>query len=230
MRSILFIALLLVYFMANGQQKNAQNLMATTKEELQKLWNDMQEAAVKKDRKTLEGFYADEFVFIHANGQEDNKERRISSTLSISDYKPAPMPSFEELFVYDNVAVLRAKGPVRGTTIYVKKNGNWQLMQIQSTPLPPERKTIALDAKTVQQYVGKYEQAPGVFTMITFENDTLRAKGMNRPQVPILPLSDSLFYVKDNVGEFTFYKDDKGVVTHYILRVNGREIKGVKVE
>jgi len=66
--------------------------------------------------------------------------------------------------------------------------------------------------------------------MITFENDTLRAKGMNRPQVPILPLSDSLFYVKDNVGEFTFYKDDKGVVTHYILRVNGREIKGVKVE
>jgi hypothetical protein len=27
--------------------------------------------------------------------------------------------------------------------------------------------------------------------------------------------------VKDNVGEFTFYKDEKGVVTHYILRVSG---------
>ena len=66
--------------------------------------------------------------------------------------------------------------------------------------------------------------------MISFENDTLRAKGANRPQVAILPLSDTVFVVKDNVGEFTFYKDDKGQVTHYILRVNGREIKGAKVE
>jgi len=198
--------------------------------ELQKLWNDMQDASVNKDRKALERFYADEFIFIHARGQEDNKQQRIGNILSTADYVRAPMPSFEELYVYGDVAVLRAKGATRGTSIFVRKNGQWQLVQVQSTDVPQGRQTVKLDQKILQQYVGKYEQAPGVFTMITFENDTLRAKGANRPQIPILPLSDTLFYVKDNIGEFTFYKDDRGKVTHYILRVNGREIKGTKVE
>jgi Domain of unknown function (DUF4440)/Domain of unknown function (DUF3471) len=198
--------------------------------ELQKLWNDMQDAAVNKDRKALESFYADEFIFIHSSGQEDNKLQRINSILSVTDYVRAPMPSFDELYVYGDVAVLRAKGAGRGTTIFVKKMGQWQIAQVQSTAMPPGRKTVTLDPKILRQYVGKYEQAPGVFTMITFENDTLRAKGATRPQIPILPLSDTLFYVKDNVGEFTFYKNDKNEVTHYVLRVNGREIRGTKVE
>jgi hypothetical protein len=34
------------------------------------------------------------------------------------------MPSFDELYVYGNVAVLRAKGMARGTTIYSKRMGN----------------------------------------------------------------------------------------------------------
>jgi hypothetical protein len=87
-----------------------------------------------------------------------------------------------------------------------------------------------LDPETLQQYVGRYNQAPGVFTMITFENDTLQAKGANRQQIAILPPSDSVFSVKDNAGEFAFYKDGNNQVTHYILRVPGREINGRKVE
>jgi len=140
------------------------------------------------------------------------------------------MPSFDDLYVYDNVAVLRVKGAIRGTTIYSKKNGQWEVVQVQSTSLPPAPKTVTVDANTLQQYAGKYEQPPGVFTMITLEGDTLKAKGMNRPAVQILPLSETVFQVKDNIGVFTFYKDANGTVTHYILRVNEREIKGTKVE
>ncbi len=230
MRISFFSFFVLLNTLAYSQSTTTSNSTSNVKNELEKLWNNMQDAAVKKDRKALEHFYADEFLFIHSTGQEDNKQRRIANILSINDYKPAPMPTFDELYVYGDVAVQRAKGMVRGTTIYAKKNGDWQVVQIQSTALPPERKIIKLDSKTLQQYVGKYEQAPGVFTLISFENDTLRAKGANRPQVAILPLSDNVFAVKDNVGEFTFYKDDQGRVTHYILRVSGREIKGTKVE
>jgi len=230
MRIFFFIVLLFINLLTFSQQTTDPGTLVKVKAELQKLWNDMQDAALKKDRKALESFHADEFVFIHSSGQEDDKQRRINSLMNISDYVIAPMPSFDELFVYGNVAVLRAKGMNRGTTIYAKKNGQWQVVQVQSTALPPERKSVKIDSKIAQQYAGKYEQGPGVFTLITFENDTLRAKGMNRPQVAIIPLSETQFYVKDNAGEFTFYKDDKGNVTHYFLRVNGREIKGTKVE
>jgi len=230
MRNSFFSFFVLLNTLAYSQSATSPNSTNKVKNELETLWNNMQDAAVKKNRKALESFYADEFLFIHSSGQEDNKQRRIDAILSVNDYKPAPMPSFDELYVYGDVAILRAKAANRGTTIYAKKNGEWQVVQVQSTALPPARNTVKLDPKTVQQYVGKYEQAPGVFTMISFENDTLRAKGANRPQVAILPLSDNVFAVKDNIGEFTFYKDDKGQVTHYILRVSGREIKGTKVE
>src|SRR6185436_17062964 len=230
MRISFFSFFVLLNTLVYSQSATSPNNTNKVKNELETLWNNMQDAAVKKDRKALESFYADEFLFIHSSGQEDNKQRRIDAILSVNDYKPAPMPSFDELYVYGDVAILRAKAANRGTTIYAKKNGEWQVVQVQSTALPPARNTVKLDPKTVQQYVGKYEQAPGVFTMISFENDTLRAKGANRPQVAILPLSDNVFAVKDNIGEFTFYKDDKGQVTHYILRVSGREIKGTKVE
>ena len=230
MRTSFLLFCLLLNNLVHGQPATNRSINDKVTAELQKLWNDMQDAAVKKDRKALESFFTDEFIFIHSSGQEDNKQQRINNILSVADYVRAPMPSFDELFVYGDVAVLRAKGASRGTTIFVKKNGRWQIAQVQSTNVPPARKTVTLDPKILQQYVGKYEQAPGVFTLITFENDTLRAKGATRPQIPILPLSDTLFYVKDNVGEFTFYKNDKNEVTHYILRVNGREIKGTKVE
>jgi len=230
MRINFFIFFILSNILTYSQSALDPNKTANTKQELEKLWINMQDASVKKDRKSLESFYADEFLFIHSSGQEDNKQRRIDAILSVNDYKPAPMPSFEELYVYGDVAILRAKAANRGTTIFAKKNGSWQVVQVQSTALPPARNTVKLDPKAFQQYVGTYERAPGVFTLISYENDTLRGKGANRPQVAILPISDNIFAVKDNVGEFTFYKDDKGQVTHYILRVSGREIKGNKVE
>ncbi len=70
MKFILFIFLIAIFGQANGQQTSDQNQNAKTKEELQKLWNATQDAAVKKDRKSLENLYADEFLFIHATSQQ----------------------------------------------------------------------------------------------------------------------------------------------------------------
>jgi hypothetical protein len=208
----------------------AQNNMDSVKEELKKLWAVAQTAAQKKDRQTLERVYADEFLFIHSSGEVDNKSLWINNILSIQNYSIAPAPTFDELYVYGEAAVLRVKGRNTGTTIYAKKNGQWQVVQVQSTQLPPERKLVKIDPKILDQYVGKYEQAPGVYTTISKEGDTLMAQGMNRPKVILLPLSDTKFAVKDNIGEFTFYKNEKGSITYFILNVNGREVKGTKIE
>ena len=230
MRILLLIPAFLAASLAYSQQPADQTKIAKVKEELQKLWTGIQDASVKKDRKALENYYADEFLFIHSHGQEDDKQRRIDKILSVNDYVAAPMPSFDELYVYGDVAVLRAKGTDRGTTIFAKKNGQWQIVQVQSTTIPLQPKSVRLDPKILDQYVGRYEQSPGVFTLITKQGDTLFAKGMNRPQVMLVPISDSVFQVKDNIGVFTFYRNENRKVAHYILRVNERETKGTKVE
>src|SRR4029078_5140591 len=199
-----FIFFISVY--GHAQLSTSTNI-DSVKEELKKLWIKAQDAGLKKDRKTLEAVYGDEFIFIHSSGEVNNRAEWINRILSIENYSPAPLPSFDELYVYGDAALLRAKGANRGTTVYAKKKGQWQVVQVQSTPIPSERKTVQLDSKILDQYVGKYEQAPGVFTMITKEGDMLMAQGMNRPKVVLLPLSETKFGVKDNVGEFTFFKD-----------------------
>lgn len=67
MRISLLPFMLLINVLSYGQPAD-QSKTAKVKEELQKLWNDMQDASMKKDRKALESFYADEFVFIHSSG------------------------------------------------------------------------------------------------------------------------------------------------------------------
>lgn len=73
--------------------------------------------------------------------------------------------------VYGDVAVLKtlvgtAAGTVNanriaGIYIYVKKDGRWQIVHAQGTPMQRERTTVTPDAAVLKSYVGKYERNPG---------------------------------------------------------------------
>ena len=217
---------------ALGQAGGDPNKDVRVKEELRKLWLANQEAGSKKDRAALERVYADEFLFIHSTGGRENKTEHINAILSISSYSPAPVPEFDQLHVYGDVAVLRASlRGLLGTTIYAKKGGQWQIVQIQSTRLPPERKAINVDPKILDSYVGKYEFATGVRTTITREGGTLTAQSPGRPKFVLLPASETQFFGEGNEPEWTFYKDEKGQVTHLIVRpCNCQESRRNKVE
>ena len=50
----------------------------------------------------------------------------------------------------------------RRTETWLKQNGEWQLIAIQWNNLPVNfRKPVAIDAKTLKDYLGKYESRPG---------------------------------------------------------------------
>jgi hypothetical protein len=64
----------------------------------------------------------------------------------------------DSLMLFGDVVVLRHT--VRGsavTSIVVKRNGQWQLLQAQSTRLAAERKPINLDPKLFDSFLGKYQ-------------------------------------------------------------------------
>jgi hypothetical protein len=116
-----------------------------TKEEIQKLFNDLNDAITKRDRPRLEQLYADEFQFIRPSGGVINKVTQISGIMSSDPISstPIPAPASESLMVYGDVVVSRHT--VRGTavsSIFVKKDGHWQLLQAQGTRLAPERKQL----------------------------------------------------------------------------------------
>lgn len=164
---------LLVSPAAFGQTAGEPN-SSKIKEELRKLFSDLNEAISKRDRAALERTYADEFQFVHTTGGVVDKTNQINNILANDTPATVPTPTFEGVLVYGDLAILRTiERGVAGTNIYSKKGGRWQIVQVQGTRLPPERKPITIDPKALDPYLGKYEFAPGAYATVTKEGDVL---------------------------------------------------------
>jgi len=219
---------------AVAQAQGHEDKAGKTKEEIQKLFSDLNDAITKRDRPRLEQLYADEFQFIRPSGGVINKVTQISGIMSSDPISsmPIPTPGIENLMVYGDIVV--ARHTVRGTavsSIFVKKDGRWQLLQAQGTRLAPERKPISLDPKLLDSFVGKYEFGPNAIATLTRDGDTLRWRGGNRMPVTLVPLSETQFFAKETETEMMFVKNENGQVTGVVLRLGScQDSKAKKIE
>lgn len=233
MRIVITIVFLLIT-PAFVQAQSHGNKDEKTKEEIQKLFSDLNEAIVKKDRSRLEQLYADEFQFIRPSGAVINKATQINGVMSNDPLasNPVPAPAADSLMVYGDTVV--ARNTVRGTAIssvFVKRNGNWQLLQAQGTRLAAERNPVNIDPKLVDSFIGKYQFGPNAIATLTREGDTLKWRGGNRMPVTLVPLSETHFFAKETETELMFVKNASGKVTDVMLRVGScQDSKATKIE
>jgi hypothetical protein len=226
------VFLLLTAALAHAQSHQPKE--DKTKEEIQKLFSDLNEAITKKDRARLEQLYADEFQFIRPSGAVVNKASQIGGIMANDPVSatPVPAPATDNLLVYGDVAV--ARHTVRGSaisSIFVKKDGQWRLLQAQATRLAPERKPVNIDPKLLDSFVGKYQFGPNAIATVTREGDALRWRGGNRMPVTLVPLSETHFFSKETETEMMFVRNEKGQVTDVMLRVGAcQDTKAKKME
>lgn len=235
MKIVMHVAIvLLMATPAVVQAQGHEDKEGKTKEEIQKLFSDLNDAITKRDRPRLEQLYADEFQYIRPSGGVINKVTQISGIMSSDPISsmPVPAPAVESLMVYGDVVV--ARHTVRGTavsSIFVKKDGRWQLLQAQGTRLAPERKPITLDPKLLDSFVGKYEFGPNAIATLTRDGETLRWRGGNRLPVTLVPLSATQFFAKETETEMMFVKNENGQVTGVVLRLGScQDSKAKKIE
>ena len=225
---------LLATVAALAQAHDVENKDAKVKEEVQKLFADLNEAITKKDRAALERLYADEFQFIRPTGAVINKAAQISGVMANDPLSsmPVPAPPPERLTVYGDVVVSR--NIIRGTatsSIFVKKDGSWQLLQAQGTRLAAERNPVKIDPQLLNSFLGRYEFGPGAVATVTREGDSLRWRGGNRMPVTLVPLSETRFFARETESEMTFVKNEKGQVTDVVLRLGScQDTKAKKIE
>ena len=235
MRIVMHVAMvLLLATPAVAQAQGHQAKDEKTKEEIQKLFSDLNDAITKRDRPRLEQLYADEFQFIRPSGGVINKVTQISGIMSSDPISstPIPAPAIESLIVYGDVVVSRHT--LRGTaisSIFVKKDGRWQLLHAQGTRLAPERKPTSLVPKLLDAFVGKYEFGPNAIATVTREGDAIRWRGGNRMPVTLVPLSETQFFAKETETEMMFVKNENGQVTGVVLRLGScQDSKAKKIE
>ena len=160
---LLIVCVFLVCPLALGQASTGEDKDPKAKEELRKLHLDYNEAASKRDRAALERLFADGYVWVQGNGRVTTKAKHIENILGNTAQFSMPPPSFEQLTVYGDMAILRVteREGLFATTIFAKRDGRWQFVHAQGTLLPPERKAIALDPTAFAAFVGSYEFGPG---------------------------------------------------------------------
>lgn len=135
---------------AAAEAKKAGKPAASTsvEDQLKKMERDRAAAVVKGDVATLEALTSDDYMLINANGQVSDKATTMNNiktgnikitTNDVSDLK---------VRVYGSTAVVTGKsnakgsingrelkGPVMFTRVYVKKDGKWQSVAFQQTPI-----------------------------------------------------------------------------------------------
>jgi len=100
----------------------------------------------------------------------------------------------------------------------------------ESYELPQERKFVALEAKVLDKYVGKYEIGPNLVLTISREGERLLGQPTGQSQVELRPLSDVKFFAKEVNAEVTFVSDDEGQVTHLVMRQGRRDTQAKRLK
>lgn len=97
--------------------------------------------------------------------------------------------------------------------------------------IPKDRKEMILDAKLLDQYVGKYDVAPGLSFTIGREGSGLTFLPPGQPKpVPLFAESETVFFLKVVDATITFIKNADGKVTGLEFRQAGRTTRASRQE
>jgi ketosteroid isomerase-like protein len=129
----------------------AQSTGGSTEEQIEKLENDRAQAVVKGDVAALEKTTADDYTIIDRAGRIRDKQATMGAIKSGDIKLTSNKLSDLKVRVYGDTAVVTGRsdaegsvngtpsnGPVRFTRVYVKKDGQWQSVAFQQTPITSE--------------------------------------------------------------------------------------------
>ena len=122
----------------------------SVEDQIKKLEKDRAAAVVKGDVAAIAGQTAEDYTLINASGQLSGKAQTMDAIKTGNIKLTANELSDLSVRVYGNTAVVTGKanakgvvggrelkGPVMFTRVYVKKDGKWQSVAFQQTPIVP---------------------------------------------------------------------------------------------
>jgi hypothetical protein len=101
--------------------------------------------------------------------------------------------------------------------------------QEMTAPRVAARPEVAVSPAILAQYVGTYELQPKFNMMITVEGGQLMTQASGQVKTPVSASSETKFFSKFVDAEIEFIKDDKGVVSHLVLRQNNQVVKAPRI-
>jgi hypothetical protein len=95
---------------------------------------------------------------------------------------------------------------------------------------PKVRQTISLNPATFAAYEGRYELRPGFVIRVWRDGSRYLTQATGQPELEIFPESETKFFLKVVDAQITFVRSNDGTVKELILRQNGNDRKGKRIE
>lgn len=206
--------------------------------ELDGLHRQVDEAIKRHDKSALERLYAEEFKLIHTTGDIDLRDAWITKCLTVTNAPPAPpTPAVVHMDVYRGTIVRTTRADLPGgrsiwwTWIYVKRDGRWQIAHQHGSAVAAAAVEVKVDPTVYELYKGKYRYETGVIFNVFMRDGVLIAHNPARAELVLQPESETRFHIPGGGATYTFFKNDKGEVTHIIVhRPDGKDYRADKIE
>lgn len=92
------------------------------------------------------------------------------------------------------------------------------------------RKSVDVDPKTLESYVGVYQLSPLFTVTITLEDGKLMAQATGQSKFPVFAESPTKFFYKVVDAQLTFVAGDDGKIEKLVLHQNGADVPGARVK
>jgi ketosteroid isomerase-like protein len=108
----------------------------------------------------------------------------------------------------------------RFTDVFARRQGRWLLVAHHETPIPNARRVaVNVDPALFDTYAGEYQITPSFIVKVKRKGDKLMDQWPgDAAYTEDVPVSDSTFVARGEIGEVIYVKDETGKVSHFILR------------
>jgi len=95
---------------------------------------------------------------------------------------------------------------------------------------PKKHEEVAVDPRTLDRYVGRYQLMPDFIVTVNREGDHLFAQATGQQKVEIFPETEFNFFLKVNDLQLTFVLDNQGHTSAIIMHQNGKDLSAKRIE
>ena len=120
----------------------------------------------------------------------------------------------------------------RFTDVFARRQGRWLLVAHQETTIPNERRVaVNVDPAIFDAYTGEYQITPSYIVKVKRQGDKLMDQWPgDAGYTEDVPVSDSTFVARGEIGEVIYVKDEAGKVSHFILRNSSGDLIAKKIK
>ena len=252
--SVTFSICFFLFSMVGYAQKNTTNQeVAEMKKQVQEMDSKFWKAYNSCDIEGMSYFLTKDLEFYHdkggltnglktfrkqlQNGLCGNPNNKLRREVKDETVQLFPISNYGILMTGEHYFYLSEGGneerlveKAKFTHLWKMNDGKWKMSRVISYDHQPaseneEKQVQKMDTNDLKRLVGTYV-APNTGTvLITIESDGSLKMDAGRMKAKLHPESKSLFFIKEAPLTLEFVKNDKGEVTKFIVRENGKVVE-----